>query len=489
MAKPSSLNRPRIGANVIAQTALVFLIVAMANYFAFQHYRRWDFSRDQKYTLNEQTRRVIDGLKKPVSMTVFFAGNSDIAGEVATLAREYADASHKKIRLEVVNPYLNLTRARELASRYKLGGQENVVIVACEDRSKLLNAADLADYEPSLNPLEPPRLKAFKGEEAFTGALIELTERGASKIYVLGGHGETGFDSEDLSVLKTFILRQNIVLAPLKLTDVDAIPADARMLLLIGPKYDYSEREIETIEAYWEKQGRMFVLLDPATSAGAPRLRSFLHKIGVAVNDDRVLKTVPLGQFTGVLKEITGDFIPGSPVTKRLRNVGAAFLGVTQSLSLHDARVKEQNIRLLPLIRASKGFWAELRYAVNLPAGEKIFFDATEDTATPCVAASVEKGALDDRRVQVDSSRLIVVGNNAFIANQALTTADLDFILSGMNWLLDRDSLIGIAPKAVHNFSLNLSGSQMNSLAMVTMGAIPGAAALLGLIVWLRRRR
>jgi len=485
MAKPSSINRSRIGANVILQIAMFFLIVAMLNYLSFNHYRRWDFSRDRKYSLGEQTRRLLGGLKKEVDLKVFFAGNSDIANDVAALAKEYADASRKKINIEVVNPYLNLTRARELASQFKLGDQENVVIVSCEGHTKLINAADMADYEPSFNPLEKPRLKTFKGEQAITGALIEVTEQGVNKVYTLGGHGEPSLSEEGYSALKTYLERQNIALTPLKLTDVDAIPADARLVVLTGPKYDFSEREIGVLEAYWNRQGRLLALLDPASAT--PNLRKFFFRLGVAVNDDRVLKTMPMGEFTGVLKEITGDFVPGSPVTKRLQNVGAAFMGVTQSLALHEDRVKEQNIRLAPLIRASKGFWAETNY--DLAKGAKIYFDALEDTASPCVAASVEKGALSDERVQVDSSRLIVVGNSAFINDQALTTADLDFVLSGVNWLLDRDSLIGIAPKTVRNFTLNLSGKQMNSLATVTMGAIPGTAALLGLIAWLRRRR
>jgi ABC-type uncharacterized transport system involved in gliding motility auxiliary subunit len=485
MSKPSSINRSRIGLNVILQVALLFLIGVMVNYFAFNHYDRWDFSRDSKYSLSDQTKRVVGDLKKPVDLIVFFAGNSPVANDVAALAKEYAGASKKKVRVEVVNPYLNLTRARELASEYKLGDQENVVVISYDGRSKMVNAADMAEFEPSFNPLEKPRLKAFKGEEALTGALLEVTEHGINKIYAIGGHGETAFDSDDLSGLKTYIERQNIAVAPLKLADVDAIPTDARMLFIIGPKYDFSERDLGLLATYWNKQGRIFVLLDPASST--PNLAGFLHRYGVAVNNDRVLKTVPLGDMTGVLREITGDFVPGTPITKRLQNVNAAFMGVTQSLTLLADRVKEENIRLAPLIRASKGYWAEPGYDIS--GGGGIFFNANEDTPTPFVAAAVEKGALNDERVEVESSRMVVVGNSAFISNQALTTADLDFVLSSVNWLLNRNALIGIAPKAVRNFSLSLSDSQMSSLALITMGGIPGGAALLGLIAWFKRRR
>ena len=70
-----------------------------------------------------------------------------------------------------------------------------------------------------------------------------------------------------------------------------------------------------------------------------------------------------------------------------------------------------------------------------------------------------------------------------------MTEADLDFVLNGLNWLLDREEIIGIAPKAAHNLSLNLTEAQLSLIALLVMVAIPGCAGLLGILVWLKRRR
>jgi hypothetical protein len=40
----------------------------------------------------------------------------------------------------------------------------------------------------------------------------------------------------------------------------------------------------------------------------------------------------------------------------------------------------------------------------------------------------------------------------------------------------------------VQNFSLNLTDRQLGEIAVYTMIVIPGAAALLGIIAWWRRR-
>lgn len=485
MAERSSIHRGRIFANVFLQGIAVLALFVMANYLGFTHFKRWDYSRDHKYTLSEQTRRVLESLDQPLRFTIFFSNASPITFDTVTLAKEYASVSDK-INVEVVNPYLHLTRAREIATQYKLGDRENVLIIDYDGNTQFINADAMAEYEPSINPNDPPHLKAFMGESAITSAILAVTEEGTSLLYNVTGHGEPTLDHEAYSGLKTFIQRQNITITPLSLAEADTIPEDARLVVINGPKYDFSDREIQKLDAYWQRKGRLFIFLEPG--APTPKLSAFIEKLGITPRNDRVLQTVPLGQqLTGIRKEITGEFVPGSPITRRLANVNAIFLGVTQSLMPDPDRVKTSNIRLQPLIQASKGFWGEKAYDVDTPGG--VFFDGNEDLARPFVAISAEQGAASDERVQVDTSRLIVVGNTAFLTNEAMTAADLDFVLSGLNWLMARESLIGIAPKDVRNFSLNLSPSQLTTLATITMGGIPGLAALIGLISWFKRRR
>jgi ABC-type uncharacterized transport system involved in gliding motility auxiliary subunit len=83
-----------------------------------------------------------------------------------------------------------------------------------------------------------------------------------------------------------------------------------------------------------------------------------------------------------------------------------------------------------------------------------------------------------------------VVGSSDFALDVALQKQkqSLDFLLSASNWLLDRNRLTGVMPKAVTNFTLNLSDAQLRSIVFYTMIVMPGFVALLGFVVWLRRR-
>lgn len=481
------IKRLQIGVNVLVQILTVALIVWMANFIAFNHFKRWDFSREQKYALSDQTKRVLKSLRKPVKVIVFFSGDSPVFGDVDALLKEYQYGSRKKIEVETINPYRNLTRAKEVVTKYKLGPNENVLVLDSDGHSKVVNATDMADYDTGEAMYgQPPRLTAFKGEQAVTSALLEVSEAKQNKIYVLNGHGEPELKSESLSGLKAYIERQNLKLEALNLMDVDKLPEDAKAIVILGAKYDFTEREMKLVQDYWAKNGRLFIALDPA--AATTRLIAFLAAQGIKPDDDRILRTVNLGPVTGVLRDVTTNFVEGSPITKRLKGVDGIFMGATQSLALDSGRAQPLNIKLQPLIQAGQGFWGETNY--NVGEGDTIFFDSQKDRPAPLtIAASVEKGALKDERVKVDSARMIVVANATFVANEALTEANVDFMLGSLNWLIDREELIGITPKEAKTFTLNLTQAQVSNIALLSMAVIPALAAALGMAMWWQRRR
>lgn len=485
--KVFKIKRFQIGVNLLIQLITLLVILVMVNYLAFNHYWRWDFSRDQKYALSEPTKRLLHGLKKPVSMIVFLNPGSDIFPDIQNLLAEYQYASKKKITVETIDPYRNFTRARELQANYKFGATENVIILDYDGRSKFVNAADMAEYDNTGAMYgQPPRLVTFKGEQAITSGLLEITEETQQKIYVLAGHGEPELKNDTLKTLKTYVERQNIVLDTINLMNVEAVPPEVKTLLILGAKYDFSEREISLLKTYWDNKGRLFVALDPAVST--PRLTAFLNNQGIKPDNDRVLRTVNLGPVSGVIRDVSGVFTEGSRITKRLKGVNTMFLGATQSLTLDEPTAQASNIRLQPLIQAAEGYWGETEYSPT--GGSTVYFDPKKDKGPPLtLAASLERSAPTDTRVQIDSGRMVVVANSDFINSDALTEANVDFVLSCFNWLLNREDLIGIAPKPTRAFSLSLSDDQLQSIAVLVLVAIPSIAAFLGIISWIKRRR
>jgi hypothetical protein len=266
--------------------------------------------------------------------------------------------------------------------------------------------------------------------------------------------------------------------------NVETIPEDAKALMLIGAKYDLTDRELKLLKDYWDKQGRILIALDP--NGHTPKLASFLKDAGITPQDDRVLRTMALGPMTGLVRDVAAVFSDSSPVTKRLKGVDTMLMGETQSLAISQPA----GVHTETLVTAGDGYWGETKYQDMENTG--VSYDPKEDISAPLtLAASAEKGGVSDTPVNVDTSKMIVIGNSVFLTNEALAQAgeNVDFVLADLNWLLNREELIGIAPKAEEQFSMNLTDEQLYRIELLVMAVIPVAVGMIGAFVWAQRRR
>jgi ABC-2 type transport system permease protein len=484
------IRRIKIGLNVLAQVVLVLFIAVMVNSIAFKHYARWDFSRDQKYGLSDKTKRFLDSMKGKMRVTIFFSPNTPITTDVQNLLTEYQYAARGKIDIERIDPERNLSRAKELFDKYKVVSDESLLVFDYEGRNKTVKASEMAEIDQSGMALgEGPRVAAFKGEQAITSAMMDLVEGKKNILGYVLGHKEPALSgTSPISILKTFIENENITFQELNLFDVEAIPAELKTILIVGPQYDFSDREMKLLRDFWDKQGRILLLLDPA--AKTPKLDGFLNELGVKKNDDRLMAFLRTGiQEVALTRDVRAHFLGGSPITQRLADVGALFFGGTSSLTLEPDRVRAANVRIEPLIQAEKGYFAETDY--NTDDQAKLQADAQRSSnALITIGAAIEKGGSADQRVQVDSSRLVAVSNATFVQDNAVTQDQqaLDFISGSVNWLLRREELIGIAPKVPKPLTFTLNEDALRKLRWIILVLMPLIPAVIGSVVWWQRR-
>ena len=179
------------------------------------------FRGPKSSSFRTQTRRVLRELKKPVRVTVFFSPTvlspeTALFPDVQNLLKELIFSGRNKIEVEYVDPTRDLSRARELQEQYKFSVSENVLILDYDGRSKFVPVSEMADFD--MSPVEsgdPPRLLAFKGEQALTNGMIALISPERSKVYFLQGHGEPAIgERTPLSVFKDYVERQNVSVSP-----------------------------------------------------------------------------------------------------------------------------------------------------------------------------------------------------------------------------------------------------------------------------------
>lgn len=485
--------RLSLGIQIVCVT---FLLIAV-NVLAYRFYERWDFSRSQKFSLAEQTKRVLRDITEPVNILVYFSPShlsheSALYRDVDNLLREYQFSGKDRITVERIDPARDQARAREVQAKYQFGGEDNVLVLEFGGDTKLVRVGDMAEFDFSgLTSGEPPRLVAFRGEAVLTSAMLELLNPEKQKIYFLRGHGEVApVEGGPLQTLVAALSRQFVEMATLDLSTLDRVPGDAALVCILAPAFDLPARELDVLERYWKSQGRMIVALDP--DAHTPGLHGFLVDKGIIPQENRVLRTAESPVVPGVIgiwRIVVGKILPDSAMTKRFEGVNMLFDGSTQSLLLNQEVAEERGIQLRPLVLAEESFWGETDFD-DLTAG--VDFDESTDHTQPLfLAASAELGAIEDDRVEVASSALLVVGNSEFIRDQSIAQSPVnaDFFISAVNWMLDRTRLTGIAPRAAGSTTLRLTNEQMRNLAFYSIIAMPGVVAILGIFVAVARRR
>jgi hypothetical protein len=482
--------RGGIRLGIALQSLAMLVLFAAANLLSFENYWRADFSRSQKFALAPQTRRILREFTeaKPLTITVIssptmFGPAAQILGDVQALLAEIRFSGRERVVIEAVDPTRNLTRMRELQGKFKLANADNLIVLEFDGRTRILNIARMADFD--MGPVaqgEPPRLLAFRGEQALVGEMIALVNPDARAVYFLQGHGEP---SAEIALFADSLRMQNARVAALSLASLDAIPADAAALVVVSPKSDLEVREAAVIGAWLRQSGRLLVLLDP--NAKTPRLGEVLAANGIVPRDDRVLRTVRLPSAIGILRDVTGEVMPTTEFTRRLAGMTLLFPGATQSLALDMALAKKETLQLRPLVQAAEEFWGERDYAPNRPGGVR--YDDGKDAGQPLpIAAQSDRGGVEDDRVEVQTSKLIVVGSAQFAYDAGATPQGIDFLVAAVNSLIDRSRLTGISAKPVSHFALNLTDAQLGRIALFSVVLLPALAALAGAVVWWTRR-
>lgn len=478
----------RIGVGI--QLVAAVILWAAANYLGFVHFLRVDHSRSGKFSLAGQTRSVLKECKKPLHITVvssptFASPATRLLADVRALLTEYLFNKRNGLVVEYVDPTRNTARAQDLQLRFPGRPLDQVLIVEYDGRHRILDLAELGDFDRT--PVAhggDPVLIAFRGEQVLTSAIVSLLKPDPEKIYFLQGHGEPSLMTSYSTWVES-LLAQNTAVRGLNLASADVMPEDAQAVVIASARSDLDEREVGILRKWLEAGGKMLVLLDP--NSQTPRLLDLLKENGIQARDDRVLRLVKLPFAMGILRDVTGEVIPNADITRRLQGTNLVFPGATQSLELDLETAARRETRLRPLIQAAEEFWGETSYLPNQPDG--VAYEDGLDNGQPLVvAATADRGALSDDRVDVQDSRLVVVGSSRFAENDALTKPGLDFLTGAVTALIDREGLTGITPKNPARFTLRLTDSQLSVLSLVSLGVIPGVAALAGLAVWIRRR-
>jgi ABC-type uncharacterized transport system len=472
-----------IGLNVVLQILLSTGICFGINYLSYRYYQRWDLSATTSHTLSSSTTNYLRKLAKDVEITVVFTRGSTLYEEVQSLVDAYRQNGKGRVKVTFVDPALDLERTEQLKVENRIAITENGILIKANKGQRFLKEGELTFETPGPDP-DHPRVH-FRGEDAVTSSLMGLIEGEQRRFFLITGKGSRTEASEAtvLTALQDLGKQQNFGVIPLNLSEVRGIPPVAHGIIIIGAKYDFSDREMTMLRDYWsQKRASMLVLLEP--SADMPRFSAFLAAQGVQPRNDRVLFAE--NTSSGPRKEfsVQARFSSDSVITSALRDATSSLSGQTLSLGLAESgAMLEQGLIVSPLMTASPRFWGESSYLDDLPTiGEN-------DVRPPVhVAVAVERGAAQDERLRVDSARMIVLGNASLFDSATRLPVNQDFMAAALNWSLSRERYIGIPSKLKPMYRVQLNDRQRDLSFWLTTFCGPALVMMMGILLWASRR-
>ncbi|MEM1442477.1 MAG: Gldg family protein [Verrucomicrobiota bacterium] len=477
--------RYRTAGLVAIQLVIISILFLQVNYLSCRRHTTWDLTQNQRFTLSDTSTNYLKSMGGEVRLIMAFLGTSELFPEVKGLLSEYDRIGGDA----VVSEFLDLSRSRsrlaELKDQYELRfGGDQIVILGETGRTKVIAAEELVTRDSNTG-----RIIEFKGEEVVTSALLEVVEQQQRKVYLIAGGRRADELIPIAQQLQPLANAQNARIESIVMEGRTSIPDDADALLFVGNTTDLSEREAKLVQDYFEiNQGGLVVFRDPG--AETPNFDQILREFGVAPNRDRVLSVISLGGLQPKrISDVPVSLLPGGGPTRDLPALSIRLMGRTNSFNVlfEDDLLLSENIRPRPLMVAGEGFWGETEFQE-----EEISFNPDLDNGPPDLvftAASVEKGVPGDPDLSQGSSRLVVVGNPNLIAPDGNTSkVAADFTMASLNWVMNRESLMGISPRRPTAYTLNISPDDFGLLQSLTIFLMPGMALIVGGLVWLKRR-
>lgn len=492
-----------------AGVLLVVALVGILNYFGMKYYARWDWTGEKLYSLSEKTLAVLAGLDQDVEATMFLQPGSTLYDPAKELLERYA-ARSPRVTLRTVDPQRNLIEAQRLVDELQLSSLDVVVFEAGGDR-RVVEGSSLADFDYSgMQFGAAPTMTGFKGEEAFTSAILALVEKTKPKVLFTTGHGERSLDEfgdEGLSRIRDLLGKENLELDGWASLGQPEVPPGTDLLVVAGPRVNFVQPELDAFSRYLDGGGRMLVLLDPELDGkgGLVRtgLEAWLAGRGVTVGDDLVVDpsaTLPFFGAETIFVRAGGSH----PIVDSLAQADyPVIFALARSVRAGTVPADAQATTLLQT--TSEG-WGEADLA-NLRGVAK---DATDAGGPVAVGVAIAPKGKDEREpvdehdlheetepepAAADAAaapawRLVVFGDSDFATNgQLANVGNPTLVANAFNWLLERQNLLGIGPKKPEQVRLSLTPGELAAVTWGTLLGLPALAVAAGVFVWSRRRR
>lgn len=271
--------------NNLKNTFVVLIIILIVNVLSDFYFKRFDLTKDKRYTLSETSLSIIKQIKEPLYIDVYLNGEfpaefKRLRSETVQIIEEF-QAYNSNIKVNFVNPFEEEDTEKTVArSLFKKG--MSPVNITVEDKGKQSQAmifpwatASYRDKETNV-----PLLKNLMGataeqkvagsvqhlEYVFAEALNKVTTEKSKKIAVIKGNGEI----EDFYLAKFLLqVRESYHIGKYSLDATNINPertlAELKkydLAIIAKPTTTFSDAEKQVLDQYIVSGGKTIWLID-----------------------------------------------------------------------------------------------------------------------------------------------------------------------------------------------------------------------------------
>ncbi len=436
---------------------VVLAILVVVNFLANRYNKSFDTTSNKRYSLSEQTQKIVKGLKQNATITYY--NQSTHFQEGKDLLDEYANLS-TKIHVAYVDP----DKSPELA---RAAGIRNFGTAVVQVGAKKEIAKDMT-------------------EEGITGAFIRDLKGTTRTVCFVTGSGEHQIDNTErdgLSHFKDLVARDEYQAKSIDLLQTAQVPADCTTVVIAGPTHDYQQPEIDAIKNYVEGGGRAFFMLDPPIQFGNSAisandaLTNVLQSWGVTLDKNMILDLNPVGQLAGLGPQVVlVTSYASQPIVSDMRG-SAVGIPLSRSVEIKDTG----KTSVQKLFDSSGSSLA----TSNLSSPQVTVADPQNRKGPFTIAAA---GTYNTGKPNSEG-RFVVIGSSSWAANRFLGfNGNGDLALNAVNWLSSDEDLISIRPKPPEDRRITMTRAQLILVRTVSQFVLPLIVVIAGTMVWWKRR-
>jgi ABC-type uncharacterized transport system involved in gliding motility auxiliary subunit len=447
----------KYGAYAAIYLLVVITIVVVANMLADRYNKSYDTTSNKRYSLSDETKKIISGLKENATITYFNQSTRFQDGK--DLLSEYSNLS-PKVKISYVDP----------------------------DKSpQLARAAGIRDFGTAVVQIGDKKETAKSlTEEGITGAFIRDLKGTTRTVCFVAGSGEHAIDDTErdgFSQFKDLIAKDEYLAKSIDLLQKAEVPSDCTTVVIAGPTHDYQQPEVDAIRNYVENGGRAFFMLDPPVQFGrsptAPNdaLTSLLQSWGVTLDKNMILDLNPVGQLAGLGPQVAlVTTYTTQPIVAQMRGSAVGF-PLARSLDIKST----DKVNVEKLFDSSSSSLA----TSNLSSPEVSVADPNNRKGPLTIAAA---GTYNTGKPN-SQGRFVVTGSSSWAANRFLGfNGNSDLASNAVNGLASDEDLISIKPKPQDDRRITMTRAQLNLVRGTSQFLLPLLVVVAGTMVWWKRR-